>query len=63
MSELAESAQRQSDLVDKIAEVAFQRGKITRNVEINSKLREALVTNRIDYKTYASVAAILDEVK
>ena len=63
MSELAESAQRQSDLVDKIAEVAFQRGKITRNIEINSKIREALVTNRIDYNTYKAIANILDEVK
>lgn len=61
MSELAESAQRQSDLVDKIAEVAFYRGKITKRVEIKSKLINALENNQIDFNTFKLVEQILSE--
>lgn len=61
MSELAESAQRQSDLVDQIAEVAFYRGKITKRIEIKSKLIKALENNQIDFNTFKLVEQILSE--
>jgi hypothetical protein len=61
MSELAESVQRQSDIVDKIAEVAFYRGKITKRVEIRSKVYKAFDEKLIDLKTLMLIEQILSE--
>lgn len=61
MSELAESTQRQSDLVDKIAEVAFYRGKITKRIEIRSKVYKAFDDKLIDLTTLMLIEQILSE--
>jgi hypothetical protein len=61
MSELAESVQRQSDIVDKIAEVAFYRGKITKRVEIRSKVYKAFDDKLIDLTTLMLIEQILSE--
>ena len=61
MSELAESTQRQSDLVDKIAEVAFYRGKITKRIEIRSKINKAFDNKLIDLTTLMLIEQILSE--
>lgn len=61
MSEIAESTQRQSDLVDKIAEVAFYRGKITKRIEIRSKINKAFDDKLIDIKTLMVIEQILSE--
>lgn len=60
---IIESAQRQSDLVDKIAEVAFQRGQLTKSIDIKLALIKALENNQIDIKTFHLIDNILYEAK
>jgi hypothetical protein len=61
VNDIIESVQRQSDIVDKIAEVAFYRGKITKRVEIRSKVYKAFDEKLIDLKTLMLIEQILSE--
>ena len=61
MSELSASVQKQSDLVDQIAESAFIRGKFTREQEIFKKLTLAYDSGDIDHKTVSAVIKLLSK--